>query len=180
MPRLTDDTRDLVTKYAKKYFEQTEDVVNGGIMSVTVYSDLAEHDIYQLESGFGREVFSLPARYVEGGDHPNGYIIKFPEASSHSTANGKEQNRYEIDAWEDRLADYQDYLVPITDYHSDNWWVVMPYVDLVDTTSPEAKQRIEELKEVSFEFGDEVELGRDNGELLLLDYGYEVEVKDED
>lgn len=178
MPQLTDDTRNLVTEYAKKYFQQTEEKVDGGTMSVTIYSDLAEHDIQQFEDGFGREVFSLPAQYVEGGNHPDGYIIKFPEASSHSTANGKEQNRYEIDAWENRLADYQDYLVPITDYHPNNWWVVMPRVELVDVDSPEGQQQLNELKDVGFEFEDEVELGRYNGELLLLDYGYEVEVAD--
>lgn len=178
MAQLTDDAQDLVTKYAKKYFQQTKEGINGGIISVNVYSDLAEHDINQFGDGFGREVFSLPARYVDGGDHLDGYVIKFPEASSHGTANGKEQNRYEIEAWENRLADYQDYLVPIIDYHSDNWWVVMPRVNLVDTDSPEGQQRLDELKDIGFEFGDEVELGRYNGEILLLDYGYEVKVAD--
>lgn len=177
MGQLTNDAHDLVTKYAKKYFQQSEGTVNGG-MTITVYSDLAEHDIIQFGNGFGREVFSLPAQYVDGGDHPDGYVIKFPEASSHGTANGKEQNRYEIEAWENRLTDYQDYLVPITDYHPNNWWVVMPRVDLVDTDSPEGQQRLDELEDVGFEFKDEVELGRCNGEILLLDYGYKVEVTD--
>lgn len=177
MAHLTDDAHELVTGYAKEYFDQTKDAVDGGIMSVTVYSDLAEHDIHQIADGFGREVFSLPSRYVEGGDHPNGYVIKFPEASSHGTANGKEQNRYEIEAWENRLADYRDYLVPIIDYHNDNWWIVMPRVDLVDTDSQEGRQRLDELRDAGFEFGDEVELGRYEGETLLLDYGYEVEVE---
>lgn len=178
MAQLTNDAHDLVTKYAKKFFQQTEEAANGGIMSVDVYSDLVEYDITQFASGFGREVFSLPTRYVNRGDHPDGYTIKFPQGSSHRTANGKEQNKYEIEAWESRLADYQDFLVPITDYHTDNWWIVMPRVDLVDTSSPEGQQRVDELKNVGFEFGDDVELGRYNGEILLLDYGYEVEVAD--
>ncbi|MFW6436485.1 MAG: hypothetical protein ACOCYZ_02495 [Halococcoides sp.] len=153
-------------------------MANGGIVSVTVKSDLDEHNINEVGEGIGRVVFSLPARYVDGGDHPSGYVIKFPKASSHGTANGKEQNRHEIDAWENRLADYQDDLVPITDYHPDYWWVVMPRVSLVDKDSPEGQQRLDELKGVGFEFEDEVELGRYNGEIRLLDYGYEVKVTD--
>lgn len=178
MVQLSDNASDLVTKYAKKYFRQTKEAANGDIVSISVESDLDEDDIHQLGDGFGRVVFSLPARYVDGGDHPDGYVIKFPKASLHGTANGKEQNRHEIEAWEDRLVDYRDELVPITDYHSDYWWVVMPRVSLVDTDSPEGQQRLDELKGVGFEFKDKVELGRYNGEVLLLDYGYEVKVKD--
>lgn len=172
MAALTDDAYELVTDYAKEHFEQSKG------MSITHYSALAKHDIYQFGDGFGREVFSLPARYVDGGSHPDGSVIKFPEASRHRTANGKEQNRYEIKAWEDRLVDYRDYLVPLIDYHPDNWWIVMPYVQIVNTNSPEGQRRLDELKAAGFKFGDEVELGRYNDEILLLDYGYQVDIED--
>jgi len=178
MAQLSDEGRNLVTKYAKKYFQQTEEMFNGGIVSVTVESDLDGYDITEVGEGIGRVVFSLPVCYVDGDDHPDGYVIKFPKASSHNTANGKEQNQQEIEAWGNRLVDYQDKLVPIIDYHPDYWWIVMPHVNLIDTDSTEGQQRLDELKEVGFEFEDEVELGRYNGEILLLDYGYEVKITD--
>lgn len=176
MAELTDAANKLVTEYAKKYYEQSKEQARGGTMSITVYSELAEHDIHQIGGGFGREVFSLPARYVKGGNHPDGYVVKFPEASTHSTAGGKDQNKREIEAWKDRLANYRDYLVPIIDYHPDNWWIVMARVDTINTDSDEGKKRLSEMEAVGFELGDEVEFGMYEGDILLLDYGYQVEV----
>lgn len=176
MAELTDEGGKIVTDLAQEYYEQSEEKKNG-VMAIDVYSDANEYGLTHLDSGFGREVFRLPSKYVENGDHSNGYVVKLPEWSQHSTANGKKQNQYEIDAWENRLAGYQEYLVPLTDYHSDDWWIVMPAVEVVENDDPEAEQRLKELESVGFRFEDDVELGRHDGELRLLDYGYEVEIE---
>lgn len=52
----------------------------------------------------------------------------------------------------------------------------MPAVDIVDGNEPEAQQQLKELEQEGFQFKDEVEFGRYDGDLRLLDYSYEVNI----
>ena len=167
MAKLTENAYDFVTEYGKKCYR-----------GESVDLELSNHGIELISLGFGRAVYSLPGHYVSGEGSSNSYVVKLPEESMHKTADGLEQNRREIEAWEDTLKNYRDYLVPIIDYHPDNWWIVMPRVETIDIDSPVGQERKKELKDAGFEFKDEVELGNYDGELLLLDYGYEIEMTD--
>ena len=143
-----------------------------------MYSEAYDDGLDMIGDGFGREVFTLPEMYVDDNSPPNnGYIVKFPMVSTHGTANGKAQNKYEIESWEKRLSQFQNHLLPIVDYHDDGWWVAMPRADEADNNSPEGQDKITELEHEGFVFDDEIELGWYEGELRLLDYGYSVSVK---
>lgn len=173
MAHLTDEGHTIATKYAKKFFEESK---SGHI---SMYSEAYDDGLDMIGDGFGREVFTLPEKYVSDNNPPsNGYIVKFPLASKfHGTANGKAQNKYEIESWENRLSQFQHHLIPIVDYHDDGWWVAMPRADEADNSSTEAQDKIAELEKDGFVFDDDIELGWYEGALRLLDYGYSVSVK---
>lgn len=164
MYRVRDRLRNKLNENAPKYYNGEKE--NNKQKSRDAIKDIGldTHGFDCIGSGSGRNVYDMD---VLGYDN---FALKLAVPSKYD---GISQNKREVYIWENSSESKREYLVPIIDYHSDYYWLIMrkgsdQYVD--------DYQRLNDLK---YELDDMVwreDIREENyvvidGDIKLCDYG---------
>lgn len=130
-PDVREEWRDVLTDLARAYHDasdyETGDGCNPDRMrqvrqTVEEWADPPRI----IGRGEGRLVGLLPDKALDTPHPQRNYVVKLPLAGEpHGDPNvaGLAQNGHERFVWEETRSDH---LVPVVDYHPDDWWLVMP------------------------------------------------------
>lgn len=120
--------------------------------------------------GLGRLVFRLPDDFLKPGTEGD-YVVKVTIFSIEEGKGGLAQNKQEYTIWTEHPS-VRDDLIPVIMAEESFFWLVMPFA------KPVERSQWDLISEINLE-GHDVRpenLGWYQGEVRLLDYGWEIEV----
>lgn len=143
-------------------------------------SELESRGFEVVGSGGGRRVFKLPsddAEIVRSHSHTDAdsYVVKFALYAIDEAIDGRAQNRREMEMSENTPYPFDDYILRPTHGDRRGFWVIQPYVEIVEEATHSFYAAAGEFSDVGHdncEFARTEDWGYMNDRLRLVDFGY--------
>lgn len=175
MDPLTDSAKERLSVLGRDFYDESEEFfqdVTGGVRGFI--DDLLlkgqQAGLEPVDDGLGRLVFRLPDDFLKPGTEGD-FVVKIAIFSIEEGKGGLAQNKQEYTIWTDHPSVRED-LVPVIMTDDSFYWLVMPFAKPIERSQRDL------ISEISLE-GHDVRpenLGWYQGEVRLLDYGWEIEV----
>jgi|GEM_PF-4106368 hypothetical protein len=80
--------------------------------------------------GSSRKVFKVPGNLIIGSENYVVKFVRFRNAGRYDEWAGRKQNEYEVQVWQELNQEQKEFFVPIRDWDSDFFWIIMDYAEM--------------------------------------------------